>query len=303
MKLNDLPEILSGVSLAPLCTWHVGGPAEQYIEPQSITQLSNYFKAYPPKSSVTWIGLGSNVLIPDEGLHGVVIASRKLSKLTLLSPQTVYAEAGVTCAKLAKFCSKQGLAGGEFFAGIPGTVGGALAMNAGAFGGETWVRVLEVETINPFGEIMTRKKDEFEVGYRHVEHHSIKQSEWFVAGIFTFEKEKDPAGSEARIRALLQKRNLSQPIGTLNCGSVFKNPPGGFAAKLIEDCELKGMRIGGASVSTKHANFIINDKSATAKDIKMLINLIINTVFSKTGVKLVPEVKFLGETRSVDPCQ
>lgn len=287
--------IKTHVPLKQLNTWRVGGPAEYFIEPETPEQLAEFFSNNTNLfSKVTWLGLGSNVLVPDKGLTGLVISTIKLKKLELIEPNLVYAQAGATCSKLSKFCLKANLSGGEFFAGIPGTVGGALAMNAGAFGGETWPLVRQVDMINLAGKMSRQPATEFNYGYRHVTNlnNLLWEYHGFLAGIFCFQ----PAsldGAKENIPALLKKRSETQPIGTFNCGSVFRNPSGYHAARLIELCGLKGKRIGGAVVSLKHANFIINDNNATAEEIYKLIKEVKNTVFQETGVTLVPEVKFL----------
>lgn len=295
------------ISLKNLNTWRVGGEAEYFFEPETPEQLAEFFKAPTCDfDDITWLGLGSNVLIPDTGLKGVVISTHKLNKLSLLAPNVVYAQAGVPCAKLSKFCAKNNLVGGDFFAGIPGTVGGALAMNAGAFGAETWPLVNEVEVIKVHAsgaDIARHSVNDFAYAYRQVNMRSENPqanllSMGFLAGMFTFELATEAQDLQEGVRALLKKRNQTQPIGTFNCGSVFRNPPGDHAARLIEFCGLKGKKLGGAIVSPKHANFIINENQATAEDIFRLIFDVQHTVFEETGVTLVPEVKFLGWQQS-----
>ncbi len=292
---------LCDASLKKLTTWHIGGPAERLYAPANLVDLSVYLKSIennPPlmSSKITWLGLGSNVLIRDEGIEGLVIVTRNLNTLELIAPNCIYAQAGVTCAKLARFCSLHNLEGGEFFAGIPGTVGGALAMNAGAFGWETWEALSQVETINGKGEITIRSTSEFDVSYRTVIGKSAEQSaEGFVSGTFKFAPNLDLNTSKVKIKNLLQERNAKQPIGTRNCGSVFRNPQGDHAARLIEACDLKGFQVGGAIISTKHANFIINEDKATSSEIEQMIQLIQTTVFDRFGISLVPEVKILGK--------
>jgi UDP-N-acetylmuramate dehydrogenase len=240
---------------------------------------------------VYWIGLGSNLLVRDGGLRGTVINTHGvLSGLERRPEGIVVAEAGVPCAKLARHCVRWGLGSAEFFAGIPGTVGGALAMNAGAFGGETWHHVVTVETMDRRGGLHHRYRSEYQVGYRSVQG---PPGEWFLAAEFRFES--DSAASTADIRALLARRKASQPIGMPSCGSVFRNPAGDHAARLIEASGLKGRRIGGAEVSTKHANFIINTGGATASDIEQLIELVRMTVEEVHGIRLQPEVRIIGE--------
>jgi UDP-N-acetylmuramate dehydrogenase len=283
-------QLLLNEPLADYTSWHVGGIAQRLYKPADLADLAAFLATLPADEALTWLGLGSNVLIRDGGITGTVILTLgALTKLTLAA-QIIRAEAGVTCAKLAKFCAKEQFSKGTFFAGIPGTVGGALAMNAGAFGGETWQYVVAVETIDRDGRIKKRLPEDFQIAYREVQ---APPNEWFVAGYFGF-----PTGNTEQtqqdIKALLKKRNETQPIGEFSCGSVFRNPPDDYAARLIESCGLKGKRIGNACVSTKHANFIINNKTATAHDIEQLIQLVQDTVYQKTGVRLVRECHLLG---------
>ncbi|MCH8895164.1 MAG: UDP-N-acetylmuramate dehydrogenase [Proteobacteria bacterium] len=273
-------------------SWRVGGPADIYFQPADVQDLAGFLAGLDGGTEIHWLGLGSNLLVRDGGLRGVVIATHPgLSNLQRLEDGLVRAEAGVACAKLARQCARWKLGPAEFFAGIPGTVGGALAMNAGAFDGDTWQRVAAVETVDRAGRIRTRQRLEFEVSYREVEMPAV---EWFVAGLFDFEEQAD--ASVAGIRRLLARRKESQPIGLRSCGSVFRNPPDDHAARLIEACGMKGLRLGGAEVSGKHANFIINSGDATAADVERLIKKIQDQVRVEQGVELVAEVRIVGET-------
>jgi UDP-N-acetylmuramate dehydrogenase len=241
---------------------------------------------------IHWVGLGSNLLVRDGGLKGVVISSHgTLDRFDRLNQNQVYGEAGVACARVARQCIKWGLGPAEFFAGIPGTLGGALAMNAGAFGGETWTHVVEVQTIDRHGQEHTRAAGEFKVSYRHVE--PPVSGEWFVAAKLTFHR--SAAANEKQMREMLERRKAAQPIGEWSCGSVFTNPPGDHAARLIDTAGLKGFRIGGASVSEKHANFIINHGEATAAELEQLIQHVQTAVERVHGVRLRPEVRVVGE--------
>lgn len=274
-------------------SWHVGGPADTYFEPRDVEELAAFLGTLPAGTPIHWIGLGSNVLIRDGGLRGVVIATHgALAKLEHEAPTLVCAEAGVPCARLARQCVKWGLGPAEFFAGIPGTLGGALAMNAGAFGGETWRHVIEVRTIDRAGRQRWRPAGEYHVGYRKV---VAPAEEWYLAARLTFELK--PGAHADEIRALLARRKETQPIGAWSCGSTFTNPPGDHAARLIESAGLKGHRIGGARVSTKHANFLINEGSATAADLEQLLRHVQATVEQVHGVQLEPEVRIIGEAR------
>jgi UDP-N-acetylmuramate dehydrogenase len=278
--------------LADHTSWHVGGIVERAYKPADLTDLAVFLSTLPEDEPITWLGLGSNVLIRDGGLKGTVILTLgALKELQSSAENSIRAEAGVPCAKLAKLCAKEQFSEGAFFAGIPGTIGGALAMNAGAFGSETWQYVTAVETIDKKGHIRHRPPEDFQVGYREVLH---PRNEWFVAGHFRF-PHGDPEKTQEAIKALLRKRNETQPIGEFSCGSVFRNPPGDYAARLIEACALKGKNIGGAYVSTKHANFIINREKATAADIEQLICAIQDTVQEKMGVKLIRECHIIGK--------
>lgn len=274
------------------CSWRAGGSADLYFAPADKQDLVAFLQTLEREVDITWLGLGSNLLVRDGGIRGVVIAVlNQLNEILLLDNGQVYAECGVTCAKLARFCQKHDLADADFLAGIPGTVGGALTMNAGAFGFETWRFVHSVDMINRQGVITRRATDEFEVSYRKVER---KQDEYFVAGYFQFPPVD--AGKTSRIKSLLQKRNASQPIGQPSCGSVFKNPQGDHAARLIEACGLKGYCLGGACVSEKHANFIINADHASARDIEDLLIYVQQQVKQKFNIELQTEVKIIGDS-------
>jgi UDP-N-acetylmuramate dehydrogenase len=238
-----------------------------------------------------WIGLGSNLLVRDGGIRGAVIHMHGVfDEFEQLGDTEVRAGAGVACARLAKQCIKWGLGPAEFFAGIPGTVGGALAMNAGAFGGETWRHVVSVTTLDRTGARRERPASDYTVGYRRV---TGPANEWFLGARLRFERK--PGVSADDIRLLLARRKATQPIGEWSCGSVFTNPSGDHAARLIDTAGLKGFRIGGARVSEMHANFIVNDGSATAADIEQLIAHVRSTVEQVHGVKLTPEVRMVGE--------
>jgi UDP-N-acetylmuramate dehydrogenase len=243
-----------------------------------------------------FIGLGSNLLVRDGGFRGTVIALHAAKLHPEMRDGVVYAEAGVAAPKVARFAATQQLAGAEFLAGIPGTVGGALAMNAGCDGGETWEIVEKVTTIDRLGNVLTREKSEFEIGYRHCESRTGKE-EWFVAAQFRLQK-GDGEASRARIKEFLSKRIATQPLQLPNAGSVFRNPPGDHAARLIESCGLKGLQRGGARVSEKHANFIVNPHgAASAADIEFLIREVQRQVLAMKGITLIPEVRIVGEAK------
>ena len=295
MTLAVAPEFLMRVRrdepLSRHTSWHVGGPAEVFFNPRDRAELAAFLRTVPLEVPIHFIGLGSNLLVRDGGVKGIVVSTHgTLDVLTRIDETTVHAQAGVACARIARQCVKWGLGPAEFFAGIPGTLGGALAMNAGAFGGETWRHVLSVETIDRGGEAHTRAAGEYRVSYRQVI--APAPEEWFIAATLSFERR--PAAHESEVRALLERRKASQPIGEWSCGSVFTNPPGDHAARLIEVAGLKGFRIGDASVSHKHANFIINHGQASAADLERLITHVRDTVQRVHGVALRPEVRIVG---------
>lgn len=272
-------------------SWRLGGPADRYYIPVDLADLQFFLAGLETDIDILWIGLGSNLLVRDGGFRGQVIAPLNSLKEIRLDPDgLLYVETGISCAKLAKFCQKQGLDGADFFAGIPGTIGGALAMNAGAFGGETWSVVEQVVMIDRAGNLVERSPAEFEVDYRHV---GLPQQEWFAAARFRLAARAP--GVPSNIRQLLQQRNATQPIGLPSCGSVFKNPEGKHAAQLIEAAGLKGYCLGSACVSEKHANFIISNSDTTASDVEALIGHIRDTIASQFDVSLEPEVRIVGE--------
>jgi len=273
-------------------SWRVGGPADSLYIPADLNDLVAFLKQLPANEPLHWMGLGSNLLVRDGGVRGtVVMTSGALNGLSLLSESMVRAEAGVASAKVARYSTDHHLIGAEFLAGIPGTIGGALAMNAGAFGGETWNIVHAVETLDRHGELRVRLAADYDVGYRHV---AGPAGEWFVAAHFRLLRDEHRQG-KALIKSLLAKRGATQPTQLPNAGSVFKNPPGDYAARLIEAAGLKGTREGGASVSDMHANFIVNQGAATAADIERLIARVQTEVLKKSGVQLEPEVRVMGE--------
>lgn len=283
------------VPLREHTSWRVGGPAQRLYQPADLADLVAFLQQLPEDEPLFVLGLGSNLLVRDGGLRGtVLLLHAALTELRLDGAHGVYAEAGIPGAKLARFAGRQNLRGAEFFAGIPGTVGGMLAMNAGCYGDETWRHVRQVQTIDRQGVLRQRSPQDFEVAYRHVQPLVAEQDEWFVAAWLDFES-GDGEAVRADIKSLLQKRIASQPLNLPNAGSVFRNPPGDHAARLIEHCGLKGQRCGGAQVSEKHANFIVNVAGATARDIETLIATVQDTVAQQTGVQLQCEVRIVGE--------
>lgn len=277
-------------------SWKTGGNAEYYYVPVDIEDLSEFMSSLPEDMVVTWVGLGSNLLVRDGGLSGVVISVvGVLNQLEFVDENELKIGAGVTCAKASRFAAKQALAGIEFLASIPGSIGGALTMNAGAYDGDIWRYVKQVETINRKGERQFYSKDHFDIGYRSV---SLASDEWFVSCSLILDI-TDKEEIEKNIKQLLSERATAQPLGQHSCGSVFRNPENNYAAKLIDSCGLKGKQIGGAVVSKKHANFIINTGDASSSDIETLIEFVQATVFEKNAIKLIPEVRIIGKKGAV----
>jgi UDP-N-acetylmuramate dehydrogenase len=275
-------------------SWRVGGKADQLYIPAGLDDLQDFLKNADAHQPIYFVGLGSNLLVRDGGIRGTVIIMHNVLTEMKMDGDLVYAEAGVTCGKLAKFCAKQAKQGAEFFAGIPGTLGGALAMNAGCYGTETWNVVNKVTTINKQGEFNQRDAKAFITSYRHVD--MPVAVEWFVAAWLNL-KAGDTQEATQKIKDLLATRLASQPLNLPSAGSTFRNPSGDYAARLIEASGLKGYIIGGAQVSEKHANFIVNIGNANALDIELLIKHMYETVLKKSGVALQQEVKVIGEYR------
>ena len=288
-------------------SWRTGGAAQRAYIPADLDDLVWLVRSVPAHEDIHVVGLGSNLLVRDGGVKGVVILLHGVLKKIALESRTqgfppapegsetalLYAQAGVASPKLARFAANHDLVGGEFWAGIPGTVGGAIAMNAGCYGSETWDKLVQVLTLDRQGQLNERRPDEYVTGYRHV---ALKraQQEWFIGGWFRLAR-GDGAASRETIKTLLKRRIASQPLNLPNAGSVFRNPPDDYAARLVEYCGLKGFRIGDAQVSEKHANFIVNLGNATATDIERLIEYVEDSVEARTNVRLIREVRIIGE--------
>ncbi len=278
-------------------SWRTGGSADRAYAPADLDDAAQFLRSLPAAEPVYFVGLGSNLLVRDGGIRGTVVLMHASRALLTMDGAAIYAEAGVASPKLARFAATHGYAGAEFLAGIPGTVGGALAMNAGCYGSETWGAVERVLMLRRDGDLCERKPADFDVGYRHVALRGgqLGADEWFAAAWFKFVG-GDSEAARRRITALLQERIKAQPLGIPNAGSVFRNPPGDHAARLIQACGLKGYAIGGARVSEKHANFIVNPHGlGSASDIENLIEHVRCTVRTRCGVDLVAEVRILGE--------
>lgn len=274
-------------------SWRAGGKAQHMYRPADLADLQLFLRQLPSDEPLLAVGLGSNLLVRDGGFRGTVLLMHGALSELRMDGENIYVQAGVAGAKLARFAASNHFCGAEFFVGIPGTLGGMLAMNAGCYGSETWQKVARVQVLTRQGELLERAPQEYDIGYRHVELH--KRNDEFFVGAWLRLETGDVDAARQEIKALMEKRSASQPLQLPNAGSVFRNPPGNHAAKLIEGCGLKGKRIGGAQVSEKHANFIVNVGEATAADIENLINEVRATVQQQTGIDLHPEVKIIGE--------
>jgi UDP-N-acetylmuramate dehydrogenase len=301
VKLENLRgELRLNEPMAKHVSWRAGGAAARTYAPADVDDLAAFLRTlsrtHLRTEGLYFCGLGSNLLVRDGGLKATVVFTHwALRQLELLNTGErdieFHAGAGIASPKAARFSALHGAEGAEFLAGIPGTLGGALAMNAGCYGGETWELVASVTTIDRDGQLHQRARDEFHIGYRSVQGPA---EEWFVSATLRVPR-GDGEKSRHKIKDLLSKRIASQPLQQPNAGSVFRNPPGDFAARLIEACGLKGTRIGGAEISRKHSNFIVNVGGASAADIEALIDLAQNTVRERFGVVLEREVRIVGE--------
>ncbi len=316
LQFTDGPlrgELRHRVAMSKHTSWRAGGVAERTYQPADLADLQTFLRGLPADEPLYVVGLGSNLLVRDGGLRGtVVLLHGALKALRMMEANTLHVEAGVPGAKLARFAAAHHLSGAAFFAGIPGTLGGMLAMNAGCYGSETWQHVTDVQVLTRGGDLVERTAQDYEIGYRQVivrgksglesgkpssavaPHLPLSQEELFVSATLHFANGDGEIERKA-IKELLGKRIASQPLNLPNAGSVFRNPVGDHAARLIESCGLKGKRIGGAQVSQKHANFIVNAGDATAADIENLIAEVRATVAAQTGVVLHPEVRIIGE--------
>ena len=286
-----LPRVRHDEPMSRHTSWHVGGPADVFFTPADRNDLLAFLEELPAGTPLFWLGLGSNLLVRDGGIRGVVIDTTGLDRLESIDDTSLYADAGVPCARIARRCISLQLGPAEFFAGIPGTLGGALFMNAGAFGGETWPRVRAVDVCDARGRERRRDAREYSYSYRRIV--PPVPGEFFLGAVLAFEHR--PGLTDQAMREMIARRKETQPIGEWSCGSTFTNPPGRHAARLIEEAGLKGTRIGDVMVSPKHANFLVNVGAASAADVEQLVALIQKEVARKSGVRLTPEFRTVGE--------
>lgn len=294
-NLKDIRKKIEGnieenKSLKEYNTWKVGGDAEYFYEPKNIKELRKFLKLVKD-TKITFLGNGSNVLIRDNGIKGCVICLKNtMNNYKVTKNNEFFIEAGLSCMKIAQITANKNYTGLEFLCGIPGSLGGALAMNAGCYGGNIWEKVTKVNIINKYGEIIEKDKKEFSISYRNVD---LKENNFFISANFLLQ-ENPLNNSLDIIKDYLKDRRSKQPTGLPSCGSVFKNPDNAHAANLIDSLGLKGYKIGGAYISEKHANFIISDRGAKSSDIESLITFVQKRVYEKMKIFLETEVKFIG---------
>ena len=282
------------ILLSPYTSWCVGGVADRLYRVADLDALSQFLSTVAPEEPLLWIGKGSNLLVRDGGFRGtVILLSEGADTLKWLPDQALYAEAGVALSRLSRFAHTEDQHQLDFLAGIPGSVGGALAMNAGAFGGEIWQQVASVEVMNRQGQRRSVGPEAYKIGYRSVEAVEQQEPHWFVAARFKLGEKR--VEESAVLKQQLKQRNQSQPMAQYSCGSVFRNPQGDHAGRLIEAAGLKGECIGAACVSEQHANFIVHSGGASAGEIEALILHVQHQVEAQSGVRLQTEVKIVGE--------
>ena len=289
---NALPGVVLRFEepMASHTSFRIGGPVEIMAFPKNKEELSNILKQSALLDcNPVILGAGTNVLAPDAGFRGLVICLKDcLEGMERLDDTTIRVAAGVTMTRAAVFAANLGMGGLEFAHGIPGTVGGGVYMNAGAYGGEICQVCKSVEVMDFNGEIRTFTNEEMEFSYRH----SILEERSGIVISADFQLEPRPVAQiREKMKELMGKRSASQPLDKPSAGSAFKRPVGGYAAALIDQAGLKGYQVGGAAISTKHAGFAVNLGGATAEDVKALLKQVSDIVYEKSGIRLEPEVR------------
>lgn len=277
-------------SLAKHTSFRIGGPAEVMLFPTCVEELSQVLKKTAEEGIVPRVlGAGTNVLAPDAGIPGLTICLKDaLDGMEELDGNRIRVAAGVTMTRAAVFAASRNLGGLEFAHGIPGTVGGGVYMNAGAYGGEIKDICCSVDVLSYHGELTTLTAQEMDFSYRHSRLEDAGGI--VVSAVFQLEP-KPEAVVRARMQELMNKRKTSQPLDMPSAGSAFKRPVGGYAAALIDQAGLKGFQVGGAAISTKHAGFAVNMGDATATDVESLLRQVSERVFEQSGIRLEPEVR------------
>ncbi len=285
--------VLEAEPMSRHTTFRIGGPADLFVAPENTDEIKKLIAICKEEKIPYFIlGNGSNLLVSDKGYEGVVVQLYRSFNTITLKDNEIYAQAGALLSGIAAVARDGALTGFEFAGGIPGTLGGAVVMNAGAYGGEMKDVLKEVTVLTPEGEILTLQADELHMGYRTS---VIKEAGYIVLEAVISLKEGDPEAIRNRMQELSGMRSSKQPLSYPSAGSTFKRPEGYFAGKLIMDSGLRGYQVGGAQISEKHCGFVINTGNATAKDVTTLMADVQRIVMEKFGVKLEPEVRFLGE--------
>ena len=292
-KMLGEAKVLVNEPMASHTTFRIGGPADYFVMPETVEELANVLKLCKEENTPYFIlGNGSNLLVGDKGFRGVVIQLYKNFDGLSMEGTKITAKSGAMLIRVAKEAGKAGLTGLEFASGIPGTIGGAMVMNAGAYGGEMKDVVTSVTVLTKDGDIKTLSGDEMNFRYRG----SVVEDEGYIVLEAVMElKEGNLEEIQERMDELSVQRRTKQPIEYPSAGSTFKRPEGYFAGKLIQDAELRGYQVGGAQVSEKHCGFVINVGGATAADVMQLMQDVSDKVMEQFGVTLEPEVKRIGE--------
>ena len=285
--------VLEAEPMSRHTTFRIGGPADLFVAPENTDEIKKLIAICKEEEVPYFIlGNGSNLLVSDKGYRGVIMQLYRSFGQITLKENEIHAQAGALLSGIAAMAREASLTGFEFAGGIPGTLGGAVVMNAGAYGGEMKDVLKEVTVLTPEGEIVTLQADELQMGYRTS---VVKEAGYIVLEAVISLKEGNPEEIKNRMQELAAMRSSKQPLSYPSAGSTFKRPEGYFAGKLIMDSGLRGYQVGGAQVSEKHCGFVINAGNATAKDVTTLMADVQRIVMEKFGVKLEPEVKLLGE--------
>ena len=285
--------VLEAEPMSRHTTFRIGGPADLFLIPENADEIKKIIRICKEENVPYFIlGNGSNLLVSDKGCRGVVIQLYRSFGQIIVEGSEIRAQAGALLSGIAAAARDESLTGFEFAGGIPGTLGGAVVMNAGAYGGEMKDILKEVTVLTPGGEILTLQADELHMGYRTS---VVKEAGYIVLEAVISLEKGDQEAIRSRMQELAAMRSSKQPLSYPSAGSTFKRPEGYFAGKLIMDSGLRGYQVGGAQVSEKHCGFVINAGNATAKDVTTLMADVQRIVMEKFGVKLEPEVKLLGE--------
>lgn len=291
LNLRDIPYI-EQEPLKNRTTFSIGGKCDFFVSPKTLEQIEQFLPFCKDNEIPIFVlGRGSNLLVSDDGFKGIVLSTQNLKEISLLPDGNVLCQSGASLSRLCKFALENSLSGLEFAYGIPGSVGGAIYMNAGAYGGEISDVIVSAEAIDFDGNRIIYEKDKLELGYRTSRFQN--ENSIITSGIFKL-KHGNPSEIKEKMDEFYRRRKEKQPLEYPSAGSTFKRPVGGYASALIEQCGLKGLTVGGAQVSEKHSGFVINIGGATCEDVNKLVSKIKKEVFDKTGILLEQEIKYVG---------